>query len=159
MVPGVSVLKNLPMPAKIGGAAFAGGAVFVGMLSLIPPRARLILFIILFIGLALVALLLFLYRRLLKWLRDRKAAPMESGIIQNTAAMPQGVGEAASLARLDDMRKKFEEGIKLSRFCSKKLDESEKKVSLLLQDDAGGVHETPFLSENAARKTDEEPVQ
>jgi len=95
------------MPAKIGGAAFAGGAIFVGMLSLIPARVLWIVFI----GLGLVVLLLFLYRRLLKWLNDRKAAPMENGVIQNTAAMPAGVSAAANLARLDDLRKKFEDGI------------------------------------------------
>ena len=51
--------------------------------------------------------------------------------------------EAGDLS-LDDALKKFQEGIKLSRFCSKKLDESEKKISVLLEDDEGGVHEEPF---------------
>jgi len=60
---------------------------------------------------------------------------------------------------LDDALKKFEEGIKLSRFCTKKLDESEKKVSLLLQDEAEIVHERPFFAENAAHHTDEDPEQ
>jgi hypothetical protein len=77
------------------------------MLYLIPLRVLWIVFI----GLGLVALLLFFYWRLLKWLNKRKAAPMESGVIQNTAATPQGVSQAANLARLDDLRKKFEEGI------------------------------------------------
>lgn len=45
---------------------------------------------------------------------------------------------------LDNALKRFEEGIKLSRFCSKKLSESEKKVSLLLQDEAGVVREEVF---------------
>lgn len=60
---------------------------------------------------------------------------------------------------LDDALKKFEEGIKLSRFCTKKLDESEKKVSLLLRDEAGIVHESPFSNENQAHDTDEDPGQ
>jgi exodeoxyribonuclease VII small subunit len=60
---------------------------------------------------------------------------------------------------LDDALKRFEEGIKLSRFCAKKLDESEKKVSLLLQDEAGVVHETPFLSDNATDHETEEGNQ
>jgi hypothetical protein len=77
------------------------------MLFLIPAQVRWIVFI----GLGVVALLLFLYWRLLKWLNKRKAAPMENGVIQNTAATPQGVNQAANLARLDDLRKKFEEGI------------------------------------------------
>jgi len=32
----------------------------------------------------------------------------------------------------------FEEGVNLSRFCSKKLDEAERKVEILLKDDEGG---------------------
>lgn len=45
---------------------------------------------------------------------------------------------------LDQALKKFEEGVKLSRFCSKKLDETEKKVSILLRDEKGNVQEKPF---------------
>ncbi len=37
----------------------------------------------------------------------------------------------------------FEEGVKLSRFCSKKLDEAERKVEILLKDDEG-VDIKPF---------------
>ncbi len=40
--------------------------------------------------------------------------------------------------------KKFEEGVKLSKNCSKKLDETEKKISILLTDNNGGVTEKPF---------------
>jgi len=45
---------------------------------------------------------------------------------------------------LDESVKKFQEGIKLSTFCAKKLDETEKKVSLLLKDGDGVVQERPF---------------
>jgi exodeoxyribonuclease VII small subunit len=45
---------------------------------------------------------------------------------------------------LDDALKKFQEGIKLSRFCSKKLDEAEEKVSILLRDEEGTVQSKPF---------------
>lgn len=44
---------------------------------------------------------------------------------------------------LDSSLKKFEEGIKLADFCNKKLDESKKKVSLLLEKNSGFT-ETPF---------------
>jgi len=57
---------------------------------------------------------------------------------------------------LDEALKKFEEGIKLSRFCTKKLDESEKKVSLLLRDETGDVHEEPFSGENGEPRKHEE---
>ena len=46
---------------------------------------------------------------------------------------------------LEKALKKFEEGVKLSKFCSEKLDETEKRVSILLQDEEGHVSEAPFL--------------
>ncbi|MDP3286035.1 MAG: exodeoxyribonuclease VII small subunit [Desulfobacterales bacterium] len=48
---------------------------------------------------------------------------------------------------LEDSIKKFEEGIKLSKFCSDKLDETEKKITLLLKDQDGNVIEKPFVPE------------
>lgn len=49
---------------------------------------------------------------------------------------------------LEEAMQKFEEGIKLSRLCSKKLDETEKKITLLLQDQKGNVSEKPFESDS-----------
>ena len=48
---------------------------------------------------------------------------------------------------LDEALKKFQEGIKLSKFCSKKLDETEKKVSMLLKDEEGAIRAEPFSTE------------
>ena len=45
---------------------------------------------------------------------------------------------------LDDSIKKFEEGISLVRFCSKKLDESEKKIEILLKDKDGKIRLEKF---------------
>lgn len=45
---------------------------------------------------------------------------------------------------LDEAISLFEEGIKLSRFCAARLEEAEKKVSLLLKDDQGNLSEKPF---------------
>lgn len=39
---------------------------------------------------------------------------------------------------------KFEEGVRLSGFCSEKLDETEKKISILLKDYSGNIVEKPF---------------
>lgn len=47
---------------------------------------------------------------------------------------------------LEDSLKRFEEGIKLSRLCSKKLDAIEKKVSILLQDEEKEVDEDTLES-------------
>lgn len=49
---------------------------------------------------------------------------------------------------LEDALSKFEEGMKLSKFCSEKLDETEKKITLLLQDQKDGLQETPFVAEH-----------
>ena len=38
----------------------------------------------------------------------------------------------------------FEDGIQLSKFCSKKLDETEKRITILMQDSDGELSETPF---------------
>jgi exodeoxyribonuclease VII small subunit len=51
--------------------------------------------------------------------------------------------EAGELS-LELAMKKFEEGIQLSRFCTKKLDETERRISILLQDSDGLVQEVPF---------------
>ncbi len=48
---------------------------------------------------------------------------------------------------LEKAIKKFEEGIQLSTFCSQKLDETEKKVTILLQDQEGNVSEEAFVYE------------
>ncbi len=45
---------------------------------------------------------------------------------------------------LDEALSLFEEGIKLSRFCSQKLDSVEKKVEILLTDDEGETKKAPF---------------
>ncbi|MHC4323387.1 MAG: type VI secretion protein IcmF/TssM N-terminal domain-containing protein [Planctomycetota bacterium] len=117
MVPGISVYKNLPTPFKIGLSVIAGGGILAMMLFLVPSRVLWIIFI----GLVVVALILLLYWRVLKWLKKRKAAPMENGVIENVSAAPQGVSEAAHLARLDDLRKKFEEGITKFQAAGKSL--------------------------------------
>ena len=51
---------------------------------------------------------------------------------------------------LEKAIKKFEEGVQLSKFCSKKLEETEKKVAVLLQDHEGNVFEKPFASGNGS---------
>ncbi len=45
---------------------------------------------------------------------------------------------------LDEALSLFEEGIKLSRFCSQKLDAVENKVEILLRDDEGNLKKEPF---------------
>ena len=49
---------------------------------------------------------------------------------------------------LEKAIKKFEEGIKLTRFCSAKLDETEKKVSILLKNADGEMVAKAFRSDS-----------
>ncbi|MFO7667276.1 MAG: exodeoxyribonuclease VII small subunit [Desulfobacterales bacterium] len=48
---------------------------------------------------------------------------------------------------LEDSIKKFEEGIKLSNYCSAKLDETEKRITILMKDQNGIIIEKPFTPE------------
>ena len=49
---------------------------------------------------------------------------------------------------LDDSLKAFEEGVKLAGFCTKKLDEAEKKVELLIRQKDGTFSREPFRLED-----------
>ena len=51
--------------------------------------------------------------------------------------------EAAELP-LEDVLKKYEEGTRLVRFCSQKLDEAEKKIEVLAKNANGTVKLEPF---------------
>jgi exodeoxyribonuclease VII small subunit len=67
----------------------------------------------------------------------------------------------ASLARLEEIveelekgdlpleksLKLFEEGIKLSRVCNKRLEEAERKVEILVKDKNGNIKAEPFNEE------------
>jgi len=58
--------------------------------------------------------------------------------------------EAGNLP-LEKAMKKFEEGVKLSKYCSEKLDETEKKISVLSHDNNGDITEKPFMPENESQ--------
>ena len=49
---------------------------------------------------------------------------------------------------LEKAIKKFEEGIQLSKICSEMLEETEKKITVLLKDQQGNISEKPFLDDN-----------
>jgi len=48
---------------------------------------------------------------------------------------------------LEDAVKKYEAGMKQSKFCLDLLDKTEKKISLLTKDSEGNVKEVPFENE------------
>jgi len=49
---------------------------------------------------------------------------------------------------LEKAIKTFEDGIQLSKFCSKKLDETEKRITILMQSSDGKLAEAQFPGEN-----------
>jgi len=49
---------------------------------------------------------------------------------------------------LEKAIKTFEEGIQLSKFCSEKLDETEKRITILMQGSDGELAEVPFAGRN-----------
>ena len=51
--------------------------------------------------------------------------------------------EAGNLP-LEKAIRKFEQGIQLSKFCGQKLNETEKRINLLIQNDAGELTQGPF---------------
>ncbi|MBI3628596.1 MAG: exodeoxyribonuclease VII small subunit [Candidatus Rokubacteria bacterium] len=57
-----------------------------------------------------------------------------------------GALESGDLS-LEDSLKAFEEGIALARHCAKYLDEAERRVELLLKDEAGLLKTQPFTVE------------
>ena len=63
--------------------------------------------------------------------------------------------EAAELP-LEDLLKKYEEGTRLVRFCSQKLEEAEKKIELLTKKTDGSVYLKPFTAENEPEQEPEE---
>lgn len=55
---------------------------------------------------------------------------------------------------LEKALKKFEEGVRLSKFCFDKLEETEKKITLLTEDQSGNISESAF-SGNDSEAEDE----
>lgn len=49
---------------------------------------------------------------------------------------------------LEKAIKKFEEGIQLTKLCSEKLDETEKKISVLLKNSESQMVEKPLVAED-----------
>jgi hypothetical protein len=106
--------------AKMGAAG--GGAAALGSASYLLYRVaspQLLYYIS--IGTLLVAVLMGGFYWLLQKYRQRKARPMERGLRDNLAATPQGVAEPARRARLDDIRKNFEDGVEKFKAAGKNL--------------------------------------
>ncbi|MFW6163810.1 MAG: type VI secretion protein IcmF/TssM N-terminal domain-containing protein, partial [Planctomycetota bacterium] len=108
---------RLPMPFRIGLLLAAGG----GSIYMLTYLFRGYSMWIVVIGIAVVSALLLGFRQLLKWRKKRKSAPMEQNIVDQSASAPQQITEAGRRARLDDLRRNFEEGVAKFRAAGKDL--------------------------------------
>src|SRR2546430_142068 len=73
------------------------------------------------IGLLLVIISLGIYAYVLKARRERQQAALTGGLEQNTLATPHGISDPGRRARLDALRKRFQEGIEKFRSVGKDL--------------------------------------
>jgi hypothetical protein len=121
IIPGLSLgrIGNLPTPIKIL-AGFLGGGSVLGIAWFIFDGNKTALLIIA-LGMVLVFLLLAVYKALLGWMRKRRANPLTQGLAGNAAAAPQGISEPARRARLDDLRRNFDQGVEKFRAAGKNL--------------------------------------
>ncbi len=56
---------------------------------------------------------------------------------------------------LDESLKLFEEGIRLSRLCTKQLEEAERKVEVLLKGEGGEFERRPFITDEEIELAEE----
>jgi len=109
---------NLPDPLKwLLGAAGAGSLVGVGVAA---GTGRWVLLVFILALVALLAALMSLYALVGWWRRRKQAAQLGGGLQQSAAAAPRGIS-AADLAKLDSLRKKFQEGVDAFRSRGKDL--------------------------------------
>ncbi len=119
LIPGVPKLSGLPAPMKATMAVLGGGSIFSALYILFAGNSMALMIII--IGMVVVMLLLAAFKGLLSWSRKRKSNPLTQGIAGNAAAAPQAISEPARRARLDDLRRNFEQGIEKFRAAGKNL--------------------------------------
>ncbi len=115
----LSFLQNMSPNAKMGFTA-GGTAVVIGTLALVFQHH--LVFLLLLLGLAILAVVSFLLvRMLLKTLAKRKAKPMEQSIAGNLSAAPSQVSGAKKLADLDSLRRSFQSGVDKFKAAGKDL--------------------------------------
>jgi len=115
----MDTFNNLSTPVK-AGIALASGAGLMGTIALLTGGNTTVLLIIA-LGIVVVGALLLAYKFVLGWLGKRKAAPLERGILNNSAASPNSISEPARRARLDDLRRSFENGVEKFRSSGKNI--------------------------------------
>ena len=99
--------SGVPAPVRVGMLIAAVGGVAGVLVVMGSLRAVWVVAI----GAVAVGLLLGCYVLLLRWLDRRKSRPFEQKITRSAAAGSRAVADAATKAALDDLRKRFEQGV------------------------------------------------
>lgn len=88
----------------------------------------------------------------------RKRGPMTEEKFEQALNRLEGIVSKLEEGELDleESLKLFEEGVRLSHFCNKKLDEAEKKVEILLKNREGILEPHPFSLEEGRENEGED---
>ncbi len=118
----LSMFLNLPMPVKAAIFVVTGGGImglmYILMMSGIIQGS---LGYLLLIAMAIAAAVFGIYKFFSKRMEKRKAKPFEQKMADSASATPTGVSDPNSRAKLDDLRKRFEEGIQVFKEHGKDL--------------------------------------
>lgn len=114
MTQNMQFFSDMPTPLK-AGLLMAGGATPLGILTYMNPQIGFVVFA----GMAIVGVLMVLFWKIIRFFKMRKAAPFESGIIQQPPS--KKITDPKKIADLDGLRRKFEEGIETFKTAGKNL--------------------------------------
>ena len=109
--------SSMPTGAKATAGVAGMGGVSLLLYRILPPQ---MLYYVM-IGTLLLGVAMGLLYWLVAKFRKRRAKPMEKSLRDNSAATPQGVTEPGRRARMDDLRKTFEDGVDKFKAAGKNL--------------------------------------
>ncbi|MDX2016190.1 MAG: type VI secretion protein IcmF/TssM N-terminal domain-containing protein, partial [Planctomycetota bacterium] len=112
------MFDNLPAPLKMGLMVISAGGL-LGVVYLFVKDPTLLMWI--GGGIAIIMILLFLYRLILAWRDKAKGSPFAKLIAGSASGGAGAAMDPAKKARMDDLRKKFEEGVTTFRAAGKDL--------------------------------------
>lgn len=109
---------DISLPVKVGLAVVGAGALLTfGYIFRSDPTALMVIVI----GIALVALVLFAYRMILRRSDSRRARTASLEIAGATGRKPREINDPGELAKVADLARKFEEGLEKFRTAGKDL--------------------------------------
>ncbi len=108
----LTMFMNLPMPIKAAIFVVTGGGI-MGLMFFLTTTGMIgnSLTYLLLIAVAIAGAVFAIYKVISKKMSKRKAKPFEEKMAESASATPSGVSDPGSRAKLDDLRKRFEEGI------------------------------------------------